>query len=97
MSMPQLPTAKMTLHVDYYDPDKGERRYSTTMMQPVEVSVDVPMSLSNRAQILDLLNSARDNGDALELEYISGTNRYKQAQITIYAATLVKAAPFSKI
>lgn len=86
MSINQLPTATMTLHADYYDPEKGDRRYSTTMMQPVDVSIDVPLSLPNRAQILSMLDASRDNGEPLELEFVSGTNRYKQPQITIYAA-----------
>lgn len=92
----QLPTATMTLYADYYDPEKGARRYSTTMMQPVEVSVDVPMSLPNRSQILALLDSSRDNGEALELEFVSGTNRYKQAQITIYSAKRVAPVTANK-
>lgn len=92
MSINQLPTATMTLHADYYDPEKGARRYSTTMMQPVEVSIDVPMSLPNRSQVLALLDSSRDNGEALELDFVSGTNRYKQPQITIYNAKRVPSA-----
>ena len=86
----QLNTSSMQLYFDYYDPDKGDRRYSSTVMQPVEVSIDVPLSLPNRAQVLALLDSSRDNGEPLEIEYVSGTNRYKQPQFTIYGAKTVK-------
>jgi len=85
----QLPTAKMNLHVGCYDPEKGARRYSSTMMQPVEVSVEVPMTVPNRADILKLFDSSYDDGQILELEFVNGTNRFKQPMITVYAAKRV--------
>ena len=90
MSIAQLPTATMQLHVDYYDPDKGARRYSSTIMSPMSVNIDVPMNVPNRDQILALLDSSKENGEPLELEFVTGTDRYKNTLLTVYSAKTVK-------
>lgn len=95
MSIAQLPTATMQLHVDYYDPDKGERRYSSTIMSPMSVNIDVPKNVPNRKQILELLDDSKENGIPLELEFVTGADRYKNTLLTVYSAKRV--APLSSL
>ncbi len=86
----QVMTQQMQAYSDYYDGKNG-RSFSVTVMQPVNIAVELsPMKGNAVKDMEDTMAKAKDDGLQVQLDFQNAVDNWGKPKMVVYDVKLAK-------